>query len=204
MKILSQIALATLLTATLATRAVAQDDIRHATTLWTGTYFGNSATVEMDFDMDITAFNTGLGGNTGGHLESNLPGYLTNLSVTVTGASVGNGTFAASDYYYFVIDTYGPLDYSQDLATLGNLADFHLYDHTYLEPAAPNWFFDADGRNVMITDAGNNDGDHVLLTSFVLTPVPEPATGSLLAAGVMGLAGLAWQRRRAAARSARA
>ena len=56
----------------------------------------------------------------------------------------------------------------------------------------------------MITDAGNNDGDHVLLTSFVLTPVPEPATGSLLAAGVMGLAGLAWQRRRAAARSARA
>lgn len=133
---------------------------------------------------------------------------ITALTLTVSNASAGNGTFQLSDFDYASWDTAGEtLDFSAELigqwtsgfsgwgrrdpfdSSMG-AGDFNLYANaSSFAPTGSGYF----------TLAANNDfinGDLMRLTSFKPAPVPLPAAAWLFG-GVMG-GFLSWQRKRCA------
>jgi hypothetical protein len=157
---------------------------------WSGASFNNSATATGQITLDLTTLP-----NPGG------PAYdmindIASMTLTVTGASSGNGTWSKSDlapisnlgtYTYW--DTGGAtLNMLQQLVgqpTTGNpwgtpdgiSGDFNFF-FTNGGPIGTFYF--------TMTTAGGN-GDSMLLTS--VEPVPEPGTIVLAGSGVMLLAG---------------
>jgi hypothetical protein len=96
---------------------------------------------------------------------SSAPQISANLDFLLNGTSVGNITYPT---------------------TSGNWQQF-----------ATTWFSDSNtSLNVAIYDRNlAGFGNDVALDDISLTVVPEPSTLALLAAGAVGLAGLAWRRR---------
>jgi hypothetical protein len=169
---------------------------------WSGASFGNSAVATGTITMDPSVLATsGYNDNSGYALPANP--FATSFSITISGASSGNGTFTLGDFDTVLINLNGTLDFTKELvgqATAGdpwgtpdgNGGDFNLLNQTKPgNPAAPNGtiYF------TLTTDAGS--GDPMLLTSFRPAPsaVPEPS-GIILVSTGLGLTGIAILRRR--------
>ncbi len=188
------------------------------------TFAGNgaSATGSITFDMALltnpgrNVFDTSVGlvYTTGEHpYGTNSPGLVTALSVTVSGASVGNGPFTLADFDGVLFDTstaglnlnpnqqlvgqsvvtgYGtgvwgtPVNIDGSNPVQSWTGDFQLFSPA-ISPAPY-------GSNPFeITTAG---GEAMQLTSFeAVAAVPEPATWLLIS---LGLGGLTLLRRRKA------
>ncbi len=184
---------------------------------FTFTFAGNGATAMgiIDFEMSLltnpgrNVFDTSDGYvyTTGdAPYGTNIPGLVTALSVTVRGATLGNGTFHLSDFDGVLFDTTRlGLNLNQQLIgqTLENIG-----------PVGQTWTWGSVGPEYIIADSnpsasyvgdfqlfspltsnaptGGNPftiqsfGDDMTLTSFV--PVPEPSTWLLLSLGAGGLA----------------
>ena len=159
---------------------------------WDGSAYGNSATA-----TGVLVFDDALLPN----IESNAsfyslpnPGML-DLSITVSGASSGNGSFSLSDYNVFTFSANAPLDFSQELIgqTLAGgcvfgdafCSDFNLQGNSNTAPFG-TWYFE------MQTDGGTGD---VIGVTSMKARVPLPGTVLLFAAGLLGLG---WSRDRMA------
>jgi hypothetical protein len=160
---------------------------------WSGEFFGNEASATGFIDFDPAQFSN--------------PGETYNLiddfSVTVTGATVGNGTFTLSDFAYFrfVTPPNSPLDFTQELVgqpatppalpfgtpdIVNEAGDFNIFANNLNAPTGTSYF--------RITTASGG-GESLTLTSFAPrsttppTSVPESASVlGLLAVGAFGKA----------------
>ena len=183
---------------------------------FTFTFAGNDATATgiIDFEMSLlgnpgrNVFDTSaekIYSTIGGpyaYYGENISGLVTALSVTVSGASDGNGTFHLGDFDGVLFDTstlLGGMDLTRELTTqttVGGLwgtninidnssppqsstGDFQLFSMT-LGNLAPN-----GGNPYELTTSG---GELMTLTSFAA--VPEPSTYLLLCLG-LGVVGFA-------------
>ena len=157
---------------------------------WSGATFGNNATATGQINLDLTTLP-----NPGG------PGYdmyndIASLTVTVVGASSGNGTWTKADlnpgFRSFWWTGGVALNMNQQLvgqATLGNpwgtpdgnSGDSNLF-FTNSGPFGTFYF-------TLTTDGGTQDP--MLLTSFApVSSTPEPGTMALFGSGIIGLAGV--------------
>jgi len=142
--------------------------------VWDGTPFGNSASAIGSITLEESLLP-----NPGSSFGSLASFGVSALSVTVTGASAGNGTFGLSDFSSLVWNTGGnTLDFSQELLAQG-LFDFNLFNA--VGSGAPTGV----APFVFTTNEGTADSMQLLS----MTPqVPVPATLALLAVGMLGLA----------------
>ena len=152
--------------------------------MWSGAEFGNSATGAGFFDIDTSVL-------------PNLSAIVTELpdpafqilSVTISGASTGNGTFGASDFDQFYFWSPGPLDLNTKLigqsvgaeVTFGNLnfpnqaGDFNIFSTEWPAPTGVFYF-----------TLETSSGDELAVTS-IAPVVPEPSTWAMLLLGFAGL-----------------
>ena len=140
---------------------------------WSGTSYANVASAVATFTLDVTAMDAALNNNTGGTYFGVLNGYISGLSMTVTGASSGNGTFTTSDFSDFYIQTSGPINFSSELGAQPNFGDFNFFS----TDGAP------DGTATKTLTTANDSGDSMLLGS--VTPAPEPSTLALSGLGTL-------------------
>ena len=148
---------------------------------WSGVTLGNTAEAEafMTIDLDLLP--------NPGAVAIPLPAWLTELTVTVAGATIGNGTFERSEFNDFIFNTGGlELDMSLELVGQGTwgpggVGDFGLIDAGGLAPSGTLAF-------TLRTNGGQFPGQYMVLTSFAPVPIPEPSTFALLGLGMVGLA----------------
>ena len=182
--------------------APAHATLRTFDLLWSGASYGNTASATGVIVIDDTL----LPNPSFGYYFTNPGGIgIQSLSVTITGASSGNGTFTLPDFAFVAWDTNGvALDLTQDLvgqptagAPWGTSdynnpdigGDFNLFGGTPYgtTPGAPagTWYFELTTNEFL--------GDKMLLTSFApraISSVPEPgviAFGVLAGGSVLGL-----------------
>jgi hypothetical protein len=148
---------------------------------YSGAAFGNDAIASGTITLNLGAMNNP------GQTDQDVTSFVTDFSLTVSGASAGNGTFDFADYngdstyggFYLETDG-GTLDFTSQLvgqATLGapwgsefgtgEASDFNIFANG-TNPSAPN----GTGYFELTTDDG--EGDTMGLTSFA-PAVPEPA-----------------------------
>lgn len=176
---------------------------------YSGASYGNNAVAAGTITINEALFNNpGRNDQNGGSILPR-PGnkFVTALTLTVSGASSGNGTFTLSDFGDIILDTNGgTLDLTKELVGQptsgdpfgtpnGNGGDFNLLNRDQntgivANPNAPNAFFFS-----LSTEGGS--GDILALTSFrpaAPAAVPEPGSVALLAD--MGLSGAGFLIRR--------
>ena len=160
---------------------------------WSGASFSNAASATGQMTLDLTTLPNPNASST------DILGSITSLTVTVTGASAGNGTWTRAD-----LPTSSATYWWTDGATLnmnaqlvgqatpnspwgtpdGASGDFNLFFATTGAPTGTNYF-----------TLTTNGGEDMLLTSFA--PVPEPDSLALLGFGAVVLASLVGRRKRA-------
>jgi hypothetical protein len=151
--------------------------------VWSGSSQGNNASATATFDLNVSAVTTAL--STDSQLYGSLDGYITNLTMTVTDANKGNGTFTASDFRGFLISFFGPMDFNSELVSQPNFWEFGLDSSN----GAPDGEYSP--VNTLVTYDGIT-GNRLQLIS--ITPVPEPSSFMLAVSG--GLSGFHFLRRR--------
>jgi hypothetical protein len=166
---------------------------------WSGSFLGNSASASGDITLDLTALiNPTVPGGLGGTGYYDIFNDISSLTVTVTGAVAGNGTYTLSD-----LCACSPLSSFTFWSTNGDTANMmgNVLAQLNDDGGDFNLFFASPGPQgedvlSLTTDAGN--GDPMAMTKFA--PAPEPAPVPEPAAWVMmglGFAGLAFARLRA-------
>jgi hypothetical protein len=180
--------------------------VANATTFlvtWSGASQGNSATAIGYITIDDAALPAAGQTLTDG-LTFASTSAVTDLSITVSGASSGNGTFGLSDFSQFVFYAPSTLDYSQELIgqllttgyafgstpETGEGGDFNLLAASSNAPSE-NWYF------TLITDSGY--GDAIQVVSIVA--VPEPSNYAMLLAGLGLIGSVSLRRKRSVAAS---
>jgi MYXO-CTERM domain-containing protein len=126
----------------------------------------------------------------------NSMSVLSDSSITVSGASVGNGTFLAADFTNYFRDSPDP---SSDFNLAENLVGQNGFGTTgggnftffssLVDPLAP----DADGAFLLAAD--DRSGVDMTLTSLQEASAPEPAAMGLAGLGLLAM--FAFFRRRA-------
>ena len=166
---------------------------------YSGASWGNgaSATGYITFE-DTLLTNPGWSG-------CQIPGPCVHaLSLTVTGATVGNGTFGLADYYHVGLWTQSPgVDFSTEL--VGQPSGFELYLDAWSpatvpssEYCTPRTFIQPEDIGICINafgSLGSSPMERLSLTS--VAPVPVPAAMWLFGSGLIGLLGVARRSRRA-------
>jgi len=169
---------------------------------WSGAALGNSAVATGQITLDVTLMN-----NPGVTSQSSSM-FVQAFSITVSGATLGNGTFGFADYNGasnfggFLLDTGGgTLDFTKQLVgqstpsgTWGSTSgNFNIFSNGSA-PTAPT----ANG-NFELKTAGGDSADVLSLTGFQpetsTVPIPEPATVTMLGVGIAGLAAYRLRRR---------
>jgi MYXO-CTERM domain-containing protein len=165
---------------------------------YSGASFGNSAVATGQVTLDTALLNNP--GITMFYPISLGATGVSGLSLTVSGASVGNGTFGLTDYEELSFSTGGvTLDFNSELVGQGGGwgdtdGDFSLFPNSVgMTAGAP---FGTGPRT--LTTGGmmammNDNGDKMRLTSFAPAAVPEPSRALL---GALGFLGLVLRRRR--------
>jgi hypothetical protein len=157
---------------------------------WSGASFSNSASATGQITIDLTTLPNpnSDGGNMGSSIQS--------LTVTVTGANSGNGTWTLSDLrtnnWWTGDVTLNMLTELVGQPTAGSSwgtpdsssGDFNLF----FNPRSGGPF--GETYFTMVTNVGK--GDAMLLTDFdpVTTATPEPGTMLLFGSGLAALAGM--------------
>ncbi|MBI5761752.1 MAG: hypothetical protein HZA46_24845 [Planctomycetales bacterium] len=152
---------------------------------WSGASFGNGATATGTLNIDAALLS-----NPGFSLDS----PFSDFSITVSGATVGNGTFTSSggDFASIFLDIPGAiaLDLTMELigqattfgpwGPTGGNGDFNFF--SFGNPLAPTGV----APFTIETAAGLGGGDLLVLTSFrPAVPTPEPASISLWGLGAV-------------------
>lgn len=176
--------------------------------VWSGAPFGNSATATGQITIDETLLP-----NPGDYSDGfTLPGWLTGVTITITGASSGNGTFTLADFSGAFWDTDGgTLDLGTQL--IGQPTSFLPWGTEYSGFAGDfNLFMNGSAQGIaddapqgtfyfQLTSA-HGSGDPMRLTYFGIpgTPwpqIPEPATAIFVLTGLFGLGAASRRRRKA-------
>lgn len=163
---------------------------------WSGAPQGNTASATGLITLDTATLpNPGSYGN-----SSALPSFLLDLTITVSGAGAGDGTFTMSDFQGMYWDTGGgTLDLTTQLVgqpigggntwgfTIGKFGtgDFNFFTSA---PAAPR------GILPFLLSTGNNTNDIMQLTSLAPAAAPEPGSFALILIGALTMAGFAGRR----------
>ncbi len=157
---------------------------------WSGAPNGNSATATALIGIDTSDIP-----NPGSYWG--MPSWFDSITITISGATSGNGTFVKSDFSSIVWDTAGgTLDFDSELVgqptsgqpwasnTSGTAGDFNIFRASG-SPTAP------EGTGpFQITPSGSSDT--LNLVSF---QIPEPTTVTALIVGGFALV-LSFNRRR--------
>jgi len=161
--------------ASILAASVAQADLIEYDILWEVVSGSGTATGSVTIDSSLAP------NNGDGVFADPFGGAFTNFSVTISGATGGNGTFTsiAGDIDFMLFDTSGFVDFSSELMSQGTVADFNFLS---FNPSSPS----GNSTNLFYT-AGNTDSFSVVS----VTPVPAPGAFALL-----GLTTLAATRRR--------
>jgi hypothetical protein len=163
---------------------------------WSGAPFGNTATATGTITLNLADIV-----NPGATFQSVTP-FVTDFTITIAGASSGNGTFNFPDFngpanlggFYLV--TAGMLNFTNQLVGQptpggpwgstndGSTGDFNVFSN-FSDPSAPV------GDNFFTIRTDGRTGDQLYLTSFVpAVSTPEPAAAihvsALLLALVLG------------------
>jgi len=164
---------------------------------WSGSFLGNSANASGDITLDLTTLmNPTVPGGLEGTGYYDIVSDITSLTVTVTGASAGNGTYALSDLCacsslrsFTIWNTEGnTVNMKGDVLTQLNAdgGDFNLF----FSPPGPQ------GSAELTLTTNALSGDPMTMTGFA--PVPEPATWVMMGLGFAGLAFAGLRARRTA------
>jgi PEP-CTERM motif len=162
---------------------------------WSGSFLGNSASASGTMTLDLTTLidPTVPGAGLEGTSDFDIVSDITSLTVTVTGASSGNGAFtksdlcACSDFGSFTL-------WDTNSATVNMHAD--VLAQLTIDDGDFNLFFTAPGpqgsEELTLTTNGLS-GDPMEMTKFAPTvgrraPVPEPATWVMMGLGFASLA----------------
>ena len=124
---------------------------------------------------------------------------ITSLSITVSGASTGNGTFTLSDFYNLSISTSGALNTSTNLYGQPGFNDFSVSSGGGGAPSNSYYF---------TIKSFNGTGDPLVMTSMLLQSPPAPSAvptaqavptlseWAQLMLGLMVISMLGWQWRK--------
>ena len=163
---------------------------------WSGAALGNGASATGTITMNLADINNP------GTTNQDVTPFVTNFSITVTGASSGDGTFGFSDF-----NGAGPLDEGGFYMRTGGTLNFNGQLVGQSTPGGP-WGSTHDGStgDFNIFNNGNDDnapfgtdyfqlttadgnGDSMYLTSFApASAVPEPSSVIPLSIALLGLA----------------
>jgi len=145
---------------------------------YSGASFSNTAVATGKISID-TALLTAHGNV----IYEGFSPIVTDLSLTVSGARSGNGTFGLADFEGWLWDTGGQtLDLTTQLVDQISDGDFNLFNFSSSHAPA------AYGPLLLRADAGHSDT--MRLTSFApdsASVAPEPSRALLLAAGLTGM-----------------
>jgi|HubBroStandDraft_3_1064219.scaffolds.fasta_scaffold152736_1 hypothetical protein len=167
---------------------------------WSGAALGNSASATGTITLNLADINNP------GETDQKISPFVTNFSVTVTGAGAGDGTFGFSDYNGSLVEggfyliTGGTLDFTSQLVGQatphgpwgsthnGSTGDFNIFSNGN-DDGAPT------GTNFFQLSAEGGTGDSMYLTSFApASAVPEPSSVIPLSAVLLALVFMARQR----------
>ncbi len=160
---------------------------------YSGAAFDNGATATATITLEIPNINNP------GTTDQNPSQFVSDFSITITGASSGNGTFGFSDFNgsstlggFYLQTNGGVLDFGRQLVgqptsgmpwgsvpSTGQAGDFNIFNNG-TDLNAPN------GTNFFQITTANGRGDRLYLTSFA--PAPEPGSVLLVVPALIGLA----------------
>ena len=113
----------------LAAAAASQLDAADFNLTWSGASFSNGASATGVLSIDVP------NAPAQPFISGTIPSWVTGISITVTGATSGNGTWTKSDFWGVVFRANGPVDYTLPLVGQNVITDINFFAST---TGAPN------------------------------------------------------------------